>query len=606
MNYKKLIAVCFFMVFLAMVCYPQDSIKIGNSYEAISESKNDTDKYQSYIDLARLYSGNNEEQAYIYLNKALAVAVKINQRKYLARAVYLMGSHYFRVAEYTNAIAYFIKAAELFSETKNDNGLASVYNNIGNVYINMEEYDHALKYEHKALEIQLKLKSGRANTLNSIGNIFRLRGNLDSARHYFESALEIEKNPNNEIPHARTLNYLGLLSENSKDTTEALKYFEMSEKIYEDRYYNNGIATNKNLIGDIYLHKKEYQTASNYFKEALEMAQLAEAREEEEKAYKGLATTFENLHQYADAYKYIKQYYEIQDSLFNTGKQQLTTLQYNMEAQQNENLIAVQKSELEKNNIRIEKQHLEVYALAGGVFLLIALTILAFYSYNRKKSDNEIIKIEKQKSEELLLNILPSEVAEELKLNGRSQARKIELVTVLFADFKGFSKYAANLEPEVLVEQLDYYFRSFDAIIGNYDIEKIKTIGDSYMCAGGLPDANSTNPVDVVNCGLMMRDFVEEYKKSQIAIGGQYLEMRIGIHTGPVVAGIVGLKKFSYDIWGDTVNIASRIESAGHEGKVNLSDVTYQYVKDHFRCEYRGKIPIKNRGEIEMYFAEPL
>jgi class 3 adenylate cyclase/lipopolysaccharide biosynthesis regulator YciM len=499
-----------------------------------------------------------------------------------------------------------MKAADMYGKTGDEKGLATVYNNIGNVYTDLEEYDHALDYEHQALEIQKKLKSGRANTLNSIGSIFQRKGNLDSAQHYFNDALAIEQKSNNELSIARILNNLGQLYEGRKDTTKALECFKKAEKIFEKRNNKYGLATTLNYIGNIYLHKKSFSIAVNYFKKSLDMAKESEAMEIEEIAYLGLSNAYEGLNQYADAYKYIKLYYEIQDSLFDSGKQKLTTLQYNMEAQQNDNLIAMQKSELEKNNIRIEKQHLEVYGLAAGVFLLIALSVLIFYSYKRKKNDNEIIKIEKQKSEELLLNILPSEVAEELKLNGRSQAKKIELVTVLFADFKGFSKYAANLEPEVLVEQLDYYFRSFDAIIGNYDIEKIKTIGDSYMCAGGLPDVNSTNPVDVVNCGLMMRDFVEQYKQSQIAAGKQYLEMRIGIHTGPVVAGIVGLKKFSYDIWGDTVNIASRLESGGQEGKVNLSGVTYQYVKDHFKCEYRGRIPIKNRGEIEMYFAEPL
>ncbi len=605
MKVRKIIIISLLLI-LYSVGYSQEEHKVDSILHKISSLANDTNKVKSYLNISRLFSGNNEEQVIKYLNKALALAAKLDNKTFIARSLMLIGSHYYRKAEYTDAITAYMKADEIYNEIGYENGKASVYNEIGNVYTDLEEYDHALNYEHKALAIQLKLKSGRANTLNSIGSIFQRKGNLDSAQYYFEEALKLQKNTNNELSYARILDNLGILFEGRKDTTKAMDYFKKAEIVYEKRSYKYGIANTLNYIGYIYLHKKSFSIAVDYFKQSLDLAKESEAKEIEEVAYHRLALAYEGLNQYANAYKYIKLYYEIEDSLFDSGKEKLNTLQYNMEAQQNDNLIAMQKSELEKNDIRIEKQHLEVYGLAAGVFLLIALTILAFYSYRRKKSDNEIIKIEKQKSEELLLNILPSEVAEELKLSGRSQAKKIELVTVLFADFKGFSKYAANLEPEVLVEQLDYYFRSFDAIIGNYDIEKIKTIGDSYMCAGGLPDVNSTNPVDVVNCGLMMRDFVEQYKQSQIAAGRQYLEMRIGIHTGPVVAGIVGLKKFSYDIWGDTVNIASRLESGGHEGKVNLSGVTYQYVKDHFNCEYRGRIPIKNRGEIEMYFAEPL
>jgi ligand-binding sensor domain-containing protein/class 3 adenylate cyclase len=215
-------------------------------------------------------------------------------------------------------------------------------------------------------------------------------------------------------------------------------------------------------------------------------------------------------------------------------------------------------------------------------------------------------KVEKQKerSEELLLNILPSEVAEELKQKGRAEAKQFDEVTVMFTDFKGFTQISEKLSPTELVTAIDTFFKAFDNIISKYNIEKIKTIGDSYMCAGGLPVANNTNAFDIVRAALEIQQFMLGQMQQSKKDGKEMFEVRIGVHTGPVVAGIVGLKKFAYDIWGDTVNIASRMESSGEAGKVNISGATYEIVKDKFNCTYRGKIEAKHKGEIDMYFVE--
>jgi class 3 adenylate cyclase len=211
---------------------------------------------------------------------------------------------------------------------------------------------------------------------------------------------------------------------------------------------------------------------------------------------------------------------------------------------------------------------------------------------------------EKQKSDELLLNILPSKTAEELKTTGKAKAQRFEQVTVMFTDFKNFTQASEKLTPEELVEEINRCYSEFDTIITKYGVEKIKTIGDSYMCAGGLPIPNQTHAQDVVRAGLEMQEFIENYKQEQIQKGLTYFELRIGIHTGAVVAGIIGIKKFAYDIWGDTVNTASRMESSGEIGKVNISGTTYELIKNLFTCTYRGKIQAKNKGEIDMYFVE--
>src|SRR5678816_1904787 len=220
------------------------------------------------------------------------------------------------------------------------------------------------------------------------------------------------------------------------------------------------------------------------------------------------------------------------------------------------------------------------------------------------EKQKEIIEAAKLQSDSLLLNILPGEIADELKKFGKSYARKHDQVSVLFADIKGFSSIAETLTPVKLVTQLDEVFGAFDNIIAKYDMEKIKTIGDAYMCACGLPQSNEENAIRAVKAGLDMQRFINEFGLANKIQNLPVFEVRIGIHTGPLVAGVVGLKKFAYDIWGDTVNLASRMEQHSEAGKVNVSGTTYQLIKDHFRCTHRGMIEIKSKLHVDMYFVE--
>jgi class 3 adenylate cyclase len=243
---------------------------------------------------------------------------------------------------------------------------------------------------------------------------------------------------------------------------------------------------------------------------------------------------------------------------------------------------------------------------AGITGFLLVLLLIGFYNrYLYTRKTNKIIENERDRSKELLLNILPAETARELEMIGHARTRFYNNITVMFADFKGFSYIARSLKPQELVAELNEYFIAFDDIIEKYNLEKIKTIGDAYMCAGGVPTPNDSHALNAVQAALAMQDFMDKRKAEKVADGKESWELRIGIHMGPIVAGVVGKKKYAYDIWGDTVNVAARMESSSQPGRVNISSTIYDRVKDNYACEYRGKILAKNIGEIDMYFVKP-
>jgi adenylate cyclase len=243
-----------------------------------------------------------------------------------------------------------------------------------------------------------------------------------------------------------------------------------------------------------------------------------------------------------------------------------------------------------------------IWVLYAHLDLRIAGKLYMLEQIINKRTEDLII--EKEKTEELLANVLPKNTASEIIAKGKATKKTYNFVTVLFSDIQGFTKIAEEINTEVLIDELDKFFFHFDTVVEKYGIEKIKTIGDAYMCAGGIPEKNRTNPVEVILAALEMKAYMNELKETSELEGMKYWDIRVGIHTGTVVAGVIGQKKLSYDIWGDTVNTASRMESSGKAGEINISGITYEFVKDFFECEFRGKIPVKYKGEVEMYFVK--
>jgi len=318
-----------------------------------------------------------------------------------------------------------------------------------------------------------------------------------------------------------------------------------------------------------------------------------------------MATVYGEIGDYQNAYKYHQLFSSTKDTIYSIETDdKIKGLQFTYEIEKKEDQIDLLEKDSEIARLQTKRQ--KAISIGAGItgFLLLILAVGLYKRYQFVRKTKKIIENERNRSDNLLLNILPAETAEELKEHGKAKAQSYESVSILFTDFKGFTSIAATMTPEELVKEIHENYRAFDEIVTKYNVEKIKTIGDAYMAAGGLPAPNKTHALDVAKAAVEIRDYVEELKIRRQQEGKPFFEIRIGIHTGPVVAGIVGIKKFAYDIWGDSVNIASRMESNSEPGKINISQTTYDLVKNVANCKYRGEFEAKNRGKLKMYFLD--
>lgn len=506
----------------------------------------------------------------------------------------------------------------------------------GNALQLIGEFHEAIEAYFKSKELLNKVEDDDFEELSSallvsIADTYSMLGNSERAELYYDEAITLLRELDDPVSLASALLNAGDEYYKTNQYNKALAYFAESGKIFEDVDYQIGKAYNKGNIGMVYAKQGKDALAQNYMNEAIN---ILEANEEyypiaEFLNYMSELYQDENDIENATSYAYrsldIAEEHHLKDQISNANLQISELLEssgnipkafehykkhivYRDSLMNLENIEKIANYEIAQNEAEVElltqkrkNQRIVFWSTIGVLFLTSLLAYGLFKRHKFVKATNKIIAAEKQRSDDLLLNILPEDTAKELKDKGRVEAKKYPQVTVLFSDFKGFTKYAENLSPEVLVQTIDHYFSKFDLIMEKYDLEKIKTIGDAYMAAGGLNFDNEKHAEHMVLAAKEMNDFVATAKLDDIT--DATFDIRIGINTGPVVAGVVGTKKFAYDIWGDTVNIAARMESSSEAGRINISEDTYRLVKDAFDCEYRGKLAVKNRGELNMYFV---
>ena len=551
------------------------------------------------------YFQANYPEAVVQFQSSLAVFEDIGFKVGIANILSNLGASYYNAGEDTKAIDFYLRSLRISEEIDDKLRTGTLLNNIGGVYSNKPAtVNKGLEYFLKAMPIfrGIGYTDGVATASMNVGEIYQNKKMYDSASYYFKTSLEIF---DESVDATFPLTFLGKISALQNDYDRAYSYHTKAIKIAEKMDAKleliqsiNGLALTEKKHGEVAKSIASYMRAEK-------IAEDVVARKELKDIYKGLSDLYAIKGDFKKAYVYDTLLISVKDSLYNKDNDtKIQQLQFNFDLEKKEAEIDLLTKDQALKASTIQRQKIINYATGLTGFLLLMI-LIGFYNRQRyTQKTNKIIKNERDRSKELLLNILPAETAHELETNGYAQARFYDSATVLFADFKGFSSIARSLKPQDLVAELNEYFIAFDEIVEKFNLEKIKTIGDAYMCAGGIPTPNDTHPRNAIQAGLAMQEYIAKRNEQRAAKGLEVWELRIGIHMGPIVAGVVGKKKYAYDIWGDTVNIASRMESSSEPGRVNISSTLYNMVEDHYTCLYRGKIFAKNIGEVDMYFVQ--
>lgn len=567
-----------------------------------------------------------------------------------------LGYNYTFLKEHQKAIEQFKKSLLLIPNNQKSEKV-SILNNIAICYNNMGNMDAAIQYFSKAIELTDVKKD--AYTIAQINHLMATTyykdKNYKTALYYLNKAIKIATDRGYNSLLAESFYTAATIRVEQNEFKDALNYFEDYLSIRDSLSFEKALSRERLVQEKIILQRLEKELELFKIDKALKKAVIDKLNLENNNLKLAKETLELNALKNRQQLEISEQQSTIQQEKLknqdleitkerqrlliankdkNEARQEVELLRLNSDKekqaiellkkdklltqeQQTAELL-LQQSKIDKLQITSQNQYKKTSTIIGilatGLLLLLLAGVFYMSSSNKKLNSQNAeinfqrkkIESEKEVADNLLHNILPVPVADELKSTGAASPKRFEKVTVLFTDFNGFTNISSKLSPERIIQDLEECFSVFDQIIEKYNVEKIKTIGDSYMCAGGIPVGNDSNPLDCVLAAIEMQEYIEDLYEKKRKEGREYWRMRVGIHTGPVVAGVIGSKKFSYDIWGDTVNIASRLETNGEVGKVNISQDTYNHVKEKVNCNYRGEIEAKNRGSLKMYFVDEL
>jgi len=540
----------------------------------------------------------NPDSSLVYSEELIRRAITLDSSYALYRGYLQRGNSLRLKGDLTEALETYFKGVKIISNNpKKRDDLSSLYISIASVYASMGNEQNTVGYYKNAIKLLSELKGrwdsiGYASAIENLGDAYNLEfGRPDTALVLFKESEAIWKALDYKIGMAYNLGNIGLAYAQLGKTQEAEIKVQGAIAILEELGDYYPICVYLTYMADFSADRNEWILAFEYAERSLHLAKQNSLKEQIGDAYLKLSELHERRGDMTKSLAYYKNHITYRDSVQNiSAVQQMANFE-----------MAQKQKELDISKQRQKTQKVIGISTAIALFLIFLLAIGLYRRNVYIKKTKSIIEEERDRSDGLLLNILPEKTAQELKEFGTVKANKFNSVTVLFTDFVAFTRHSENLDPELLVESIGFYFTAFDDIIEKYGLEKIKTIGDSYMCAGGLPFASKGHAQKMIQAAYEIVEFVEEAKRNRTTYQMRF-DVRIGINTGPVVAGVVGSKKFSYDIWGDTVNVASRMEGMSEAGKINISENTYEIVKDSFECEYRGEIAVKNRGSMKMYF----
>ena len=536
--------------------------------------------------------------------KAEALALEINDMPSLSICYYNISNTYIKLGQNSAALDYLFKSARLAEAQKDTVSQIETLNKIALTYYESGEFRKSIIESEKASTLNKVVKNSMfdLDILYCIGNSYLGLNQFDEALIAYKKAAEIVDTTNSEdngIKSATFLN-IGVVYERKKDYIKSLEYTQKALKYALIANNQTSICNAYVNIGGCYFFLKKYQLSLAPTRKAFVLAKKINNIILLKEATRGLSDAYENLGEKAKAFGYLKQYEIIRDTLINEDRRKEITqkiVAFELEKQKMTDSL-VQADNQKIQNLKLSRQQTYTFGSLAALLLASLFGVSVWLGLRQTRK-------ERLKSEALLLNILPAAVAEELKQTGTTKAKLFENVTILMTDFVNFTQTSEELNAEELVAEIHTCFNAFDAITSKYGIEKIKTVGDAYVAVCGIPFANPYHVHQAVKAALEMRDFMVAYaQKNQHR--QSLKEIRIGLNTGSVVAGVVGSKKFAYDVWGDAVNIAARMEQNSLPQQINVSESVYQFIANDFDCTPRGKITAKNKGDIEMYLVENL
>lgn len=589
---------------------PKESLNLAGQAKTAAESinyKKGLARAVSLIGVAN-YKIDEYAKARIFINQAEALSEQINDTSSVAFCKYWLANLELNQGQYGKALDLYQTALMLAQKINDKKNIARCLDGKATIYESLGEDDKALELYNQSLATakEAGFTEWYGNVTFELANQAYKKGKLQEAIDKYNESIKLSEESGNLNNKASCLQQLASVYYDKNNGKEAMKYVQQAMDIFQETGSMSSFSHARLLMCFILLGDKQYDLAIDLAKMSLEEGKAKGETDLQKSSAEALYYAYLYKGDKAKALEYHVKFHDLSEE---NHTKELSKKMTQMELQttferEREVSKALQDKKDAQTKAELDKQKLVKKASFIGIALLAVIALLAIFAFVQKRNDTRLIAAEKRKSDELLLNILPAEVANELKESGHSKAKNYDMATVLFADIKNFTGAAERLTPDQLVTEIDYYFKNFDEIVTRYKIEKIKTIGDAYLCVGGLPKADVDNAYYVIRAALEIQEFVKKAKVEKEKAGGIFFEIRIGIHTGPLIAGIVGLRKFAYDIWGDTVNVAARMEQHGEEGKINISGTTYELVKDKVSCTYRGKIDAKNKGQIDMYFVD--
>lgn len=561
----------------------------------------DSMRVKTLLALASQLNFRNALSAMRYAEQSLELARRLRYERGIALSQNAFGVAARIQGLYAVAASYHFDALKKSESLADTQGIARALHNIGRVYEVQRENDKALEYLRKALDLW-RWHGGAseiAETKHYMGNCFGNKRLFDSAMIYYSTALSLRRTLNERRGIATLTNNIGWILRLQGRYDSALVMFRTAFAMYDSLADLRGKALTLDNTGIVYFNQKNYAASVKTLTQALSFAERAGDRREINDLYAALANSHEASNDFREANTYRRLRDALKDSLFNERSAKLVAeLNSRYESEKREQELVMLQKDADKNEL-VRNASIAVTTLALGFVVYFAVSFRESRRLNRALRRNQSdLEAEKANSDALLLNIMPASIAKRLKAGELNFAQRYTNATVFFADIANFTPLAAGISPEELVQILSEVFTLFDTILEKYGLEKIKTIGDSYMVASGLPEKRDDHAHAAARAALEMVAelvrFNEMYRTN--------LELRVGMHTGAVVAGVIGKKKFAFDLWGDTVNIASRMESHGEAGKIHCTEEIYQLLRNDCVFEERGMIELKGRGMMNTYF----